>query len=273
MVKRGMVIPVIEKYEGILIQNLKNMLTELNFKLPIELWQVGSEISEDATRKIQEMQLKYDIRFKNVEDYTNNPLHWKGYQIKAFIIKHTEFDEVILCDCDTMFVINPEIIFDDTMYISTGNFLFKDYLYHYPNSYTEIEDRIKFIRKLLPVPNAYFPIEWAYIYSGPYDHTKHSWYYQESSVLYINKGLHSDVVDTIYKLNDDWKETYKYILGDKETFWLAFVMHKKPFYMNPSPGYNHEVDLTKVNCNPNFVLTHKYKDMLCFSQKGYPVLN
>ena len=266
-----MIIAVIEKYEKILIENLNDLFEKHNFKLPIELWQIGNEISEDATLKIQKMQSKHDIRFKNVEDYSDNPRHWKGYQIKGFIFKHTDFDEVILSDCDTVFHVNPEIIFDDTMYIATGSFLFKDYLYHYPSSLEEIKNRIRFIKKLIPTPNQYFPREWEYIHSGMYDHTKHSWYYQESSVVYINKKIHADVVDTVYKLNEDWKENYKYVLGDKEMVWLAFVMHNKPFYMNPTAGYNHAVDTTKANCN-TFTLAHIYKGAFFFTQKGYPLV-
>ena len=48
-------------------------------------------------------------------------------------------------------------------------------------------------------------------------------------VVYINKARHKDVVETIFELNSNWQETYNYIYGDKETFWLAFVMHNIEF--------------------------------------------
>jgi alpha-N-acetylglucosamine transferase len=106
--------------------------------LPIELWQIGNEISDNATRQITELQLTHNITFKNVKDYTDDYSRWQGYQIKAFIVKYTEFDEIILCDCDVLFGINPELLFNDKNYIDTGSFLFKDYLYHYPTDLKEI---------------------------------------------------------------------------------------------------------------------------------------
>ena len=270
---KGLIIPIMEKYEDILLENINNLYNKFNFTLPIELWQIGTEISLKATQKIEKLQLTHKIYFKNVKDYTDDYFHWQGYQIKGFIFKHTAFDEIILCDCDVFFGVNPEIIFTDKNYIETGCFFFKDYLHHYPKDEEEIQNRIKFIKKILPQPNIYFPKEWEYIYANNYNPKKHSWFYLESGVVYINKKLHQTVLDTIYDLNDNWKETYKYVLGDKETFWLAFVMHNKPFYINPLAGFNHQIDTTKEKCTSgNYILTHLYNNRYFFSQKGWPKL-
>ena len=146
--KKGLIIPIIEKYENILIENIQNLYNNLNFTLPIELWQIGNEISTQASQKLLQLQLKHNIVFKNVQDFTEESLHWKGYQIKAFVVKHTTFDEVILCDCDVVFGTNPEVIFEDENYIKTGSFFFKDYLYHYPKDNEELTNRINYINSL-----------------------------------------------------------------------------------------------------------------------------
>jgi len=269
---RGLIIPIMEKYENILIENINN-LYKLNFTLPIELWQIGNEISVNATKNIEELQKTHKIKFKNVKDYTTDYSHWQGFQIKAFAVKYSEFDEVILCDCDIFFGVNPEIIFEDKKYIETGSFLFKDYLHHYPKNREEINNRIEYIKKIIPIKNKYFPNEWEYVYANNYDMKKHSWYYVESGVVYINKKIHTDVVDTLYDLNYKWEETYKYVYGDKETFWLSFVINNKPFAINPSAGINYNVDNTKVHCRDNVILMHMYNNKYFFSQKGYPKIN
>jgi hypothetical protein len=270
---KGLIIPILERYEHILIENLNNLYNNLNFTLPVELWQIGNEISEEATEKIKELQLNHDITFENVQTYTDESSHWKGYQIKAFIVKYTTFDEVILCDCDVLFGVNPEIILHDTKYIETGCFLFKDYPDHYPKNEDEIKNRNQFIQKLIPIQNEFFPKEWDYVYTGKYEPIKHKWYYLESGVVYINKRIHTDVVNTLYELNHNWKETYQYVHGDKETFWLAFVMNKKPFSINKMPGMTCLLNNTKTNCSDNnSVLTHLYNNTYFFSQKGYPEL-
>lgn len=39
---KGLIIPIMEKYENILIENIHNLYNNLNFTLPIELWQIGN---------------------------------------------------------------------------------------------------------------------------------------------------------------------------------------------------------------------------------------
>lgn len=266
---KGLIIPVLERYENILIENIQNLYNNLKFTLPIELWQIGSEISTQATEKLQQMNL--DIRFKNVQDFTDESLHWKGFQIKAFILKHTTFEEVIMCDCDVLFGTNPEIIFDDENYIKTGSFLFRDYEFHNPKDVEELVDRIIFVKSLLPTKTEFFPMEWDFVYTNNFNPNVHRWYYLESGVVYINKKKNMDVVNTIYKLNKNWMETYKYVYGDKETFWLAFVMNDKPFYINTKPGFNHPLNASVTHCRNSMVLTHTYNNYYFFSQKGYPM--
>ncbi|MHA2082321.1 MAG: hypothetical protein ACXABD_01070 [Candidatus Thorarchaeota archaeon] len=271
---RGIVIPILARYENILVHNLHNLFNRLGCNLPIELWQIGHEISIKASKVIMKFREKHDIRFKNVRYITDDFDHWKGWQIKAFALKHSDFDEVIICDCDILFGINPEVIFRDENYLKTGTFFFKDYEYNSPGSMDDISDRSQFIRKLIPQKKQHFPEEWNFIYDGYYQHFTHKWDYMEAGVLYINKAKHEKVVDTIFTLNSNWKETYKYIYGDKETFWLAFVMHGLPFYMNPRAGHNYDVNHNMIKCaDRGGVLTHFYRNLFFFSQKGFPVLS
>ena len=271
---RGIVIPILARYENILVHNIDNMFNRLGCKLPIELWQIGHEISIKASKTIIKLRDKYDIRFKNVRYLTHDFEHWRGWQIKAFALRHSDFDEVIICDCDILFGINPEIIFKDENYIKTGTYFFRDYEYGYPTSDQDIKSRSQFIQKLIPEKNQYFPKEWEFIYDGNYEHSRDRWDYMEAGVVYINKARHKDVVETIFELNSNWQETYNYIYGDKETFWLAFVMHNVEFYMNPRAGHNYSINLNMVKCpDRKGVLAHFYRNFFFFSQKGFPVLS
>ena len=271
---RGIVIPILARYENILVHNLHNLFNRLGCKLPIELWQIGHEISIKASKAIMKFREKHDIRFKNVRYLTDDFEHWRGWQIKAFALQHSDFDEVIICDCDILFGMNPEVIFRDENYIRTGTFFFRDYEYDFPASNEEVKARSQFIQKLIPERNQYFPKEWEFIYHNDYQYLTHKWDYMEAGVLYVNKTRHSKIVDTIFQLNANWQETYKYVYGDKETFWLAFVMHNTEFYMNPRPGHNYTVKSNMVKCsNQNSVLAHFYRNLFFFSQKGFPILS
>mgnify|MGYP003331861431 CR=1 FL=1 len=63
------------------------------------------------------------------------------------ILKNTKFEEVILCDCDSLFLTNPEVIFDDKHYIETGTYFFKDYLLHIPKDAQEERNRMKEVKE------------------------------------------------------------------------------------------------------------------------------
>jgi len=266
---KGIIIPILEKYEELLICNLHILRNDLKCKLPIELWQIGQEISDSMQKKLNALQDSFQLSFQDVCDYTDNPEYWKGWQIKAFILKHTKFDEVILCDCDSVFLQNPEIIFEDQNYKKTGTYFFKDWIKHEPlDRNIEIPARKEFIKKLLPEKRQYFPEEWNYIYGLP-DTVQPMWYYQESGVVYLNKLMHADVVETIYELNYNYEETYKYVYGDKETFWLACVMNNKPFFMNKIHGENYFINPNLPHYG-NTSFSHVYNSNFLFSQKAYP---
>ena len=54
----------------------------------------------------------------------------------------------------------------------------------------------------------------------------------ESGIFYINRERHSDVIDTFYEFNCDWKESYECVHGDKEIIWLSFMRHNKKLTFN-----------------------------------------
>jgi hypothetical protein len=276
MSRRGIVIPAFEMYEKLLITNINFLRNNLQCHLPIELWQIGQEISDEAQAALESKKTQWNLTFKNVKDYTDRPEHWQGYQIKGFVMKYTEFDEAILCDCDGIFLQNPEMIFEDPEYIRTGTFFLKDYLRHTPKNRDEEIKRAIWFRKMMPTPSPHLPEECYYLYNIPTDKQQY-WFYQESGLVFLNRKRHPSVVDTIYDLNNNHKETYQYVHGDKETFWIACLLNNVPFYMNKYPGINLYPDLKMVTAyneklGPAF--THMYESndnlIFLFSQKAYP---
>jgi hypothetical protein len=277
MVGRGIVIPALERYEELLVFNISFLRNNKKCQLPIEIWQIGQEISNDAKRLLEYKKSEWNLTFKNVKDYTDDPEHWRGYQIKGFIMKYTEFDEVILCDCDGFFLQNPEFIFNNPEYIRTGTFFLKDYLRHKPKDNEEQMKREIWFQNMMPEPSPHLPEECYYLYNLPTNKQQY-WFYQESGLVFFNRKMHPNVVDTIYNLNNNHKETYQYVHGDKETFWIACLLNNVPFYMNKYPGVNLYPDLTTPIAykDPSFgpAFTHMYElnddVMFLFSQKAYP---
>ena len=89
--KRGIIIAAMERYEKLLISNIGYLRNRLKCSLPIEIWQIGQEISDKAKEYLELKQNEWNFTFKYVSHYTDDPEHWKGYQGKPFILKNTKF--------------------------------------------------------------------------------------------------------------------------------------------------------------------------------------
>jgi len=262
---RGFIIAVPQKYEQLCYQNILRIRLQYKIDLPIEIWQIGEEITEKYKHLFSQ---NANIFFKNVLEYTDDPPnHWKGFQIKAFILKHTEIQEPILCDADITFHANPLVIYDDENYIETGTYFFRDLdrwkfhdLHACSDKFQSIDfynTRKQFILTLLPNKSPFFPKEWEYVYEPDPPTVPVNEAYQESGVVFINKTKHQDVVDCVYELNKSHDYVYKFVWGDKETFWLACLISDKKYYINDTYGF-----MSLEN-----KLSHTYKGSLFFSQK------
>lgn len=260
---KGIIIACPQKYEHFCLSNIKS-IRMFGCNLPIEIWEINNEVSANIKAEMEKID---NIYFRNINEFTSNTGHWKGFQIKAYILYVTKFEEVILCDADMTFFKNPEIIFDDPNYIETGAYFFKDldcWQFHDLTATSNdkfrsikfFNNRKKFIRKILPVKSTHFPEEWSYIYDEniPTNSVKEA--LQESGVVYINKNIHAESIKHIYTLNYNHNITYNYVWGDKETFWLGCLMANQSFFFNSSSGYM-----------SNNSLTHDYNGSIFWKQK------
>ena len=91
--ERGIIIAVPKKYEKTCLLNVQN-LRALNCLLPIEIWEIGEEISKETRVELKKIE---NVFFKNVNDFCNDSNHWKGFQVKAFILKLSTFKELKFC--------------------------------------------------------------------------------------------------------------------------------------------------------------------------------
>jgi len=262
---KGIIIPCPAKYENICLSNIQK-IRDYGCSCLIEIWEAGVEISSSVRDELSKIN---NVQFKNVADYCDNPHFWKGFQIKVFALYYTQIEECIIIDADVTFFKNPEIIWKDENYIRTGTYFFRDldkwqftelsnFVSEQENKFSSLIFYLKrrmFIRKLIPIKTNIFPSEWNYIYEDETpNNVKEA--YQESGVVFINKKIHKLSIEYIYQLNEYYPQTYQYVWGDKETFWIGCVMAGNEFYMNPSPSFLHE------NC-----LTHMYNGISFWKQK------
>lgn len=246
MTEKGIIVACPQKYEHLLLNNI-TFLRNNNCNLPIEIWEIGKEISDNIRLTLN---LFDNISFQNVLNYSNNPNHWKGFQIKTFMLYHNKFKHVLLMDADTSFYKNPEFIFNNQNYINTGTYFFHDLPFWTFNLKNAIDDknfippnkffsldffnkRKTFIKSLLPSKPHNFPSLWNYIYDSNPPLNPVNEALQDSGVVFINRDLHKNSIEFIHYLNTYHKITYQFVAGDKETFWLGILMANNNYYFHP----------------------------------------
>lgn len=261
----GFVIPVPDKYVAHCLDNVMRLRNIFHVDLPIEIWQVGEELSKAATDVLLSLG---PTKLRNVNEITDNLEHWRGFQVKAMALKHSNFQQPILCDADISFHQNPLIVLQDPAYLETGTFFFRDLdRWRFYNLHENLVNKFEslqfyqyrrgFVKALIAKPSQYFPPEWLHLYDEHVPSIPVPEAYQESGVVYIDRRRHSDTIDTIFTLNDNHPYTYQFIWGDKETYWLSCLINGKPFSINESHGY---IGLSGK-------LSHDYRGALFFTQK------
>lgn len=254
---RGIVVAVNDKYANLYFHSsLAHLRNNLNCQLPIQVWHSGDELSKENIEKLGKYPL---VTFHDISQVLQvAPEKYRGWQIKPKIIALANFDEVLLIDADVFFFENPEIIFDHADYKKTGAFFFSDHVQYFPKygngSMNEIAylNRRNFIKSLIPQPSDCVLKDVLKFWSDDIP----TWEkpligdVQESGCVAYNKSKHEKSLENTVKLNDDHQNTYRYIYGDKETYWIGCEMAKISYKMNEQRPYclksrNEKVDIVQ----------------------------
>ncbi len=242
--ERGILLPCNDTYLNYAVHNLQILRGKHDCRLPIEIWHSGDELSL-ASKKI--LEAFAPITFRDIAAITHeDPKKFRGWQIKGFAVGYTYFDEIILIDADLILFQNVEILFDHPGYIRTGAFLFRDQNWSLQGGLIKkacvrrFDDpyyfkRREFINSLIKRPSPYLPKEWSHYWDLHLLPTKDIYLSLdevESGCVVIDRERHKRGVQKIVDLNKDYKNTYKYFWGDKETFWVAFESEKEPYTVN-----------------------------------------
>jgi len=204
------------------IDILRNVIKS---SLPIEIFYNGED---DLSEEKRELLSKFDnIYLTDISEFFDNEIiNLGGWAIKPFSILASRFEEVILMDADAVYIRDPMVLFEDEGYIEKGTIFFRD-------------------RTLFP--GSHQGSEWLKSWmTNPLSDTKNLRYWKEetshemeSSTVVINKTRNILGLLNVCKLNEQKIRddvVYKYVHGDKETFWIGFDMARQPFNMIPVPS-------------------------------------
>ena len=175
------------------------VLRHVGCRLPIELWHLDGEIDDDMLRQL----VPYGVTCRNADDVVRQHpyrfLHgnwWKGWQLKAYALRHCSFEEVLLLDADCYPTRNPEYLFDWQPYRDWGAVFWPD------------PDEV----------NGLFPEETWEIFGAASQGDQTT----ESGQLLVHKQLCWREVNLAVHYNSHADFVYRLLWGDKDTFPLAW---------------------------------------------------
>lgn len=269
--ERGIVVAVNDFYaDRFFTASIEHLRVNIKCELPIEIWYSGDELSEKTKNILGKFS---NVSFHDIAEVLHvNRQVYRGWQIKPWIISLSRFDEVILMDADVFFFEDPESLFDHPGYKETGAFFFCDLRHLYPNNQQTLQrylNRRKFINSLVPHPSPCVPKDMHEIWGHNIPTNKRPFVgdLQESGCIAMDKKKHELSMEYIIELNENRAVTYKYVWGDKETFWMGCEMAGLPYHMNDQRAYGLESGGKKL------YVTQFVGDKLFYVQKAPFFLN
>lgn len=166
---------------------------------------------------------KQDVTFINIEPAVGEKyLHkFEGFGNKVLATVFNTFEEMILMDADTVLLVPPITFFDMKKYQEYGTAFYKD---RKAVEYRPKNDLV-FFKKLFPSPtdNKMFDIPLITNYTLQNDFFQGFNHYMESGLVVIDRRKHyfqgfvMSHMNCVYPVNTR-------VYGDKELFWLSFVL-------------------------------------------------
>lgn len=191
---------------------------KLGCTLPIEILYLGdADLDLDYRAELESLP---GVVTRDVAQMVDDD-GWRlaGWAAKPFAMLFSSFREVIFIDADALFFRDPEILFDDPDYKRHGALFFKDRL-------MMPESKKRWLQQVLPKPVPKIARQ-SRFWTGESGHQ------MESGVMIVDKWKHFMSLMLVTRFNgpdrDGKKETgvvgvYDMMYGDKETFWLGFLL-------------------------------------------------
>ncbi|USW55224.1 Putative alpha-mannosyltransferase, nucleotide-diphospho-sugar transferase [Septoria linicola] len=214
---RGLVLTAGDQQAPYLLVTIPSF-RKLGCDLPIEVLYLGDEdLSEDYRDSLEAIP---GVLTRDLSQMVNDE-GWalKGWAMKPFAILMSSFREVLFIDADALFLVNPETLFEDEQYTSTGALFFKD-------RNLSPEKKRGWLKSILPNPISEH-VKRSRLWTGESGHM------QDSGVLLIDKWKHYVPLLLTTRMNGPDRDgnkdlgkkgVYEMVYGDKETFWLSWEL-------------------------------------------------
>ena len=213
-----------------------NMLRHFKCSLPIQLWYLDECEMDPATIAVVK---ELDVECVNAQQIAKTyPMkNLNGWELKAFALLYSRFNEVLLLDADNIPTADPSYLFDTQEYKTNGAIFWPDY------------GRLGVERPIWQICEVPYRDE-PEIESGQVIADKQRCWKALSLARHYNE--HSDFY-------------YRYIHGDKCTFQLAFHRLDTPYSIPPYPIYSLDSTMCQRDFKGYRIFQHRNMDKWNYS--------
>jgi glycosyltransferase involved in cell wall biosynthesis/ADP-heptose:LPS heptosyltransferase len=208
-----------------------NMLRRLGCRLPVQLWYLGpGEVDSEMTAIMKRL----DVECVDASEVRKrNPARrLKTYELKPYALLHCPFKEVLLLDADNVPLVDPAFLFDLPQFKEMGAIFWPDV------------GRLKANRPI-----------WRICGLEPRDEQEF-----ESGQIVIDKERGWRPLSLTMWFNEYSDFFYRYLLGDKDTFHMAFRKLGQPFAMPDTPARALEWTLCQHDFEGRRIFQHRNAD-------------
>jgi hypothetical protein len=205
-----------------------HMLRHHGCKLPIQVWYLGrKELDEQMEGLLKPLGVEcvdaLEVRNRIPSRILN------GWELKAYALLHNKFEEILLLDADNVPVRDPEYLFESDEYLNTGAVFWPDLL------------RLARSREIWSLCGVRYQNEPEF----------------ESGQIIVNKKTCWEALNLAMWYNENSDFYYNYILGDKETFHMAFRKLDKPYTMIGKPVLLRDGVMYQYDLNNKLIFQHR----------------
>jgi hypothetical protein len=208
-----------------------NRLRDLGCDLPIELWHLGRrELSPTMEALVGPLGVRC---VDGLAPSAKRPLRRVGgYQLKAYAILHSSFEEVLLLDADNVTVVDPRFLWKTDEYQKSGAVFWPDYG-------KLAADRP--IWRLTGVPH------------------REEWEFESGQIL-VDKPRCWPALKLALWMNQHSEFWYRYIHGDKDTFHMAWRKLGLHYAMPDTPCYSLSCTMCQHDFEGRRIFQHRNFD-------------
>jgi hypothetical protein len=187
---------------------LTNLLRHLGCGLPIEVWYRGRQEMNDEMRRLLES--VPGVRCMNAAEHGHG-CRLNGWEIKPYAVIHSSFEEVLFLDCDNVPTRDPSFLLDGEQYRRLGAVF-------WPDRWMRKGDKEGF--------RTISPQAWEACGLDEGDEPEF-----ESGQMLVDKRRCWRALQLTMFLNEHSSFFYRWLLGDKDTFHMAWRRVGQPYAM------------------------------------------